>query len=156
MFCSYSMVPRWVTWCPPAIRHRSLPLGTKSSRRRSGKSYVRRWLLPRSRNRDSCQHVRVSFCHLFHPRLSACFRIFKSSSFYHLHLISLRVRHRAISYYKRAADLGDKRAAQRLKAPNQPIHQPGGPGAVLHRDADSISGSGSAGKGKDGKECIIM
>lgn len=63
---------------------------------------------------------------------------------------------RAISYYKRAADLGDKRAAQRLKgSPNQAIVQPGGPGAVLHRNAGDGEDGGS-GKSKDGKDCVIM
>ncbi|KAF8899239.1 hypothetical protein BD779DRAFT_1487685 [Infundibulicybe gibba] len=54
---------------------------------------------------------------------------------------------RSISYYKRAADLGDKRAAQRLKgSQNQPMHQPGAAG----------DGDGGSAKGKDGKDCIIM
>jgi hypothetical protein len=62
---------------------------------------------------------------------------------------------RAISYYKRAAELGDKRAAQRLKgSPNQPVHQPGGPGSVLRRGDGSGDGEGNKG-GKD-KDCIIM
>jgi TPR repeat protein len=61
----------------------------------------------------------------------------------------------SVNYYKRAAELGDKRAAQRLRgAPNQPLHTPGGPGAVLHRGPGEDTGGG--GKGKDGKECIIM
>jgi hypothetical protein len=55
---------------------------------------------------------------------------------------------RAISYYKRAADLGDRRAAQRLKG--SPL--PGGPGSVVHRDGDGYVGMG---KGKD-KDCVIM
>ncbi len=39
-----------------------------------------------------------------------------------------------MSYYKRAAEKGDKRATQRLKnSQNGPMHQPGGPGSVLHR-----------------------
>ncbi|THG96313.1 hypothetical protein EW026_g5499 [Hermanssonia centrifuga] len=60
----------------------------------------------------------------------------------------------AIRWYKRAADLGDKRAAQRLKSSSKgPIATPGGPGAVLHRDHDG-SDSGS-GKGRD-KDCVIM
>jgi hypothetical protein len=59
---------------------------------------------------------------------------------------------RAIAYYKRAADLGDKRAAQRLRgSQSQPQHQPGGPGAVLHRGLDD-----SAHKGAKDKDCIIM
>lgn len=58
----------------------------------------------------------------------------------------------AISYYKRAAELGDKRAAQRLRGPqSQPVHQPGGPGAVLHRGSGDDTGKG----GKD-KDCVIM
>ncbi|KAF8203879.1 Sel1 domain-containing protein [Pholiota molesta] len=58
----------------------------------------------------------------------------------------------AIAYYKRAADLGDKRAAQRLRgSQSQPQHQPGGPGAVLHRGLDD-----SAHKGAKDKDCIIM
>ncbi|KAH9486430.1 Chitin synthase regulator SKT5 [Psilocybe cubensis] len=57
----------------------------------------------------------------------------------------------AISYYKRAAELGDKRAAQRLRgSQSQPMHQPGGPGSVLHR------GEESNGKGGKDKDCIIM
>ena len=62
---------------------------------------------------------------------------------------------RSISYYKRAADLGDKRAAQRLKSSSiTPLHQPGGPGSVIHRDGpDSMSTLGKGGKDKD---CIIM
>ncbi|KAF9532124.1 Sel1 domain-containing protein [Crepidotus variabilis] len=55
----------------------------------------------------------------------------------------------AIAYYKRAAELGDKRAAQRLKgSQTQAVHQPGGPGSVLHRGQDEINGKG--------KDCIIM
>ncbi|TFK68247.1 HCP-like protein [Pluteus cervinus] len=58
-----------------------------------------------------------------------------------------------ISWYKRAAEQGDKRAMQRLKSSqNQPMHQPGGPGAVLNRTAEVDA----SGKGKDGKDCIIM
>ena len=59
---------------------------------------------------------------------------------------------RAIAYYKRAAELGDKRAAQRLRGPqSQPVHQPGGPGAVLHRGSGDDTSKG----GKD-KDCLIM
>ncbi|KAF7302740.1 hypothetical protein HMN09_00908900 [Mycena chlorophos] len=58
------------------------------------------------------------------------------------------------AYYKRAADLGDKRAIQRLRgAPNQPLG-PGGHGAMLQRGPGDDSATG--GKGKDGKDCIIM
>lgn len=58
---------------------------------------------------------------------------------------------RSIAYYKRAAELGDKRAVQRLRgSQSQPIHQPGGPGAVLHRDQGD-----DAKDGKD-KDCIVM
>ncbi|KAG5723007.1 Protein SKT5 [Termitomyces sp. T112] len=55
----------------------------------------------------------------------------------------------AVSWYKRAADKGDKRAAQRLKGQlNQPL--PGGPGAVLRRgDEQDLKG------GKD-KDCVVM
>ncbi|TFK42015.1 hypothetical protein BDQ12DRAFT_599102 [Crucibulum laeve] len=59
----------------------------------------------------------------------------------------------AITFYKRAAELGDKRAAQRLKgSQSQPMHQPGGPGAVLHRNSDSDAN----GKGGKDKDCVIM
>ncbi|CAL1693776.1 unnamed protein product [Somion occarium] len=62
----------------------------------------------------------------------------------------------AISWYKRAAELGDKRAAQRLKSStSSPIPQPGGPGAVLHRDSNG-SGELSGGRGGKDKDCIIM
>ncbi|KAJ6520164.1 HCP-like protein [Mycena sanguinolenta] len=64
----------------------------------------------------------------------------------------------AADYYKRAADLGDKRAAQRLKsgaAPANPHAAGGAAGAhaVLHRGPGEDAGSG---KSKDGKDCIIM
>ncbi|KAF8640763.1 hypothetical protein AX17_000413 [Amanita inopinata Kibby_2008] len=59
----------------------------------------------------------------------------------------------ALVYYKRAAEHGDKRAAQRLKAStNQPMNHPGGPGSVLNRGEPD----GGSGKTKDGKDCIIM
>jgi len=61
----------------------------------------------------------------------------------------------AIDFYKRAADLGDKRATQRLKSsPNSPMRQPGGPGSVLHRDRSDILSHSSSDKG--GKDCVIM
>jgi len=64
------------------------------------------------------------------------------------------ITYRALIWYKRAAELGDKRATQRLRAPSQgPIHQPGGHGAVLRREDDRSPNSKS---GKDGKDCIIM
>ncbi|KIY50458.1 HCP-like protein [Fistulina hepatica ATCC 64428] len=60
----------------------------------------------------------------------------------------------AMAHYKRAADLGDKRAAQRLKGPSQPTRQPGQPESVLGRsDSDNLSNNGKA---KDPKDCIIM
>jgi TPR repeat protein len=64
----------------------------------------------------------------------------------------------SMTYYKRAADQGDKRAMHRLKSSHsQPMHQPGGPGAVLHR---SVPGEGDDGHAKGGKEkdkdCVIM
>lgn len=58
----------------------------------------------------------------------------------------------ATQWYKRAADLGDKRATQRLKASQHgPLPAPGGPGAVLRREGAPAEG----GDGK-GKECVIM
>ena len=64
--------------------------------------------------------------------------------------------HRAIQWYKRAADQGDKRAAQRLKGPqNAAVVAPGGPGSVLHRNeagSDAASASGKSGKDKD---CVM-
>lgn len=55
-------------------------------------------------------------------------------------------------YYKRAADLGDKRAAQRLRgSQSQPMHQPGGAGAVVNRGLDDTTNKNA----KD-KDCIIM
>lgn len=58
---------------------------------------------------------------------------------------------RSIDYYNQAAELGDKRAAQRLRgSQSQPMHQPGGPGSVLRREeGDDI-------KGMREKDCIIM
>ncbi|KAF9566938.1 Sel1 domain-containing protein [Agrocybe pediades] len=61
--------------------------------------------------------------------------------------------HEAIAYYKRAADQGDKRAAQRLRgSQSQPMHQPGGANAVLHRG----QGEDGGGKGAKDKDCVIM
>lgn len=61
--------------------------------------------------------------------------------------------HRAISWYKRAAEKGDRRATQRLKTnSNTPIVQPGGPGSVLQRNPDEDSN----GKGGKDKDCVIM
>lgn len=61
------------------------------------------------------------------------------------------VRFSAITWYKRAVEKGDKRAAQRLKGSmNQPL--PGGPGAVLRRG----DGESDAGKGGKDKDCVIM
>ncbi|KAA1477246.1 HCP-like protein [Dentipellis sp. KUC8613] len=63
----------------------------------------------------------------------------------------------ALTYFKKAAELGDKRAAQRLKGPaSGPVVQPGGPGSVVSRpDPDALSSSGSGKGGKD-KDCVIM
>ncbi len=56
-------------------------------------------------------------------------------------------------YYKRAAEKGDKRAIQRLKnTQNGPVHQPGGPGSVLHRG----HGDSDASKNGKDKDCVIM
>ncbi|KAH7927248.1 HCP-like protein [Leucogyrophana mollusca] len=58
----------------------------------------------------------------------------------------------SISYYKKAADLGDKRAAQRLKgSPNAPMPHPGGPGSVINRDGSDLAGGKNA-----NKDCVIM
>ncbi|KAH7916377.1 hypothetical protein BJ138DRAFT_464075 [Hygrophoropsis aurantiaca] len=57
----------------------------------------------------------------------------------------------SLSYYKKAADLGDKRASQRLKgSPNSPMPHPGGPGSVINRDGSD------AGAKNANKDCIIM
>jgi len=62
--------------------------------------------------------------------------------------------HRAISWYKGAAEKGDKRATQRLKSnSNTPIIQPGGPESVLGRGPDSEDSNARGGKDKD---CVIM
>lgn len=61
----------------------------------------------------------------------------------------------ATTWYKNAADQGDKRAQQRLKG-HGPQAVPGGPGSVLLRSvSDEMSTSGSGKNGKD-KDCIIM
>jgi hypothetical protein len=63
----------------------------------------------------------------------------------------------AISFYKRAAEIGDKRAIQRLKGPaSAPVHQPGGPGSVLHRDGLETMSNSSSGKNPKDKDCVIM
>lgn len=65
---------------------------------------------------------------------------------------------RSMSYYKRASELGDKRAAQRLKASHSqamPIEQPGGPGSMLGRTSgDTADGHGNV--KRDAKDCVIM
>ncbi|KAI0077433.1 HCP-like protein [Panus rudis PR-1116 ss-1] len=63
----------------------------------------------------------------------------------------------AVSWYKKAADEGDKRAIQRLRSStNAPLPAPGGPGSVLHRDANSSSEHSGGGKSGKDKDCIIM
>lgn len=59
----------------------------------------------------------------------------------------------AISWYKRAADQGDKRAAQRLKASGAPMPLPANGVNVLRR-ADDDAGSSESGHNK--KDCVIM
>ncbi|CCM00053.1 uncharacterized protein FIBRA_02079 [Fibroporia radiculosa] len=60
----------------------------------------------------------------------------------------------ATTWYKRAADQGDRRASQRLKG--GPVPTPGGPGSVLHRSASDEVSTSAAGKGGKDKDCIIM
>lgn len=55
----------------------------------------------------------------------------------------------ATAWYKRAAELGDSRAQQRLKSQTGPLPVPNGPGGVLHR------GTTEQTEGTDGK-CLIM
>lgn len=63
---------------------------------------------------------------------------------------------RALQWYKKAADLGDKRAQQRLKAPlGGPITQPGGNTAVLRRENPNSPPGSTNSKSKD-KDCVIM
>ncbi|KAI0776338.1 HCP-like protein [Trametes elegans] len=64
----------------------------------------------------------------------------------------------AIQWYKRAAEQGDKRAAQRLKGPqNTAIVAPGGPGSVLHRNENgSTDGASASGKSGKDKDCVVM
>ena len=61
---------------------------------------------------------------------------------------------RAIKWYKRASDMGDKRASARLKSSKGPATSPGSRNSVsvLNRDESDV-GSGKGGKDKD---CIIM
>ncbi|KAJ7597777.1 hypothetical protein C8J56DRAFT_772913 [Mycena floridula] len=64
----------------------------------------------------------------------------------------------AVRYYKQAAELGDKRASQRLKggSQTQAMRPPGGPGAVLHRGGpEDPTARHHTKDGKD-KDCIIM
>ncbi|KAH9911997.1 HCP-like protein [Fomitopsis serialis] len=60
----------------------------------------------------------------------------------------------ATTWYKKAAEHGDKRATARLKG-HGPISAPGGAGSVLHRNSgdDASTNSGKGGKDKD---CVIM
>ncbi|KAF8529579.1 hypothetical protein BU17DRAFT_36443 [Hysterangium stoloniferum] len=57
----------------------------------------------------------------------------------------------AAQWYKRAAELGDKRAQQRLKSQHGPLPTPGAPGAFLRRD-----GMSDAGGGENKKDCVVM
>ena len=56
-----------------------------------------------------------------------------------------------MGWYKKAAELGDKRAAQRLKSQAGPLPR-GAPGSMILRD-DEPTGNGKGGKDKD---CVIM
>ena len=137
MLCPDSMVSRGLSGCSSPIRHRSILMGAESCRSWLGKGYVRGRLFSRGWNWDNTEHARVSVWKFV--CLPICL-VLKNLCF------------RAISYYKRAAELGDKRAAQRLRGPqSHPMHQPGGPGAVLHRESGDDTGKG----GKD-KDCVIM
>lgn len=62
---------------------------------------------------------------------------------------------KALTYYKPAAELGDRRTSQRLKGPmNNPAVAPGGLGSVVSRDPN---GSGElSGKGGKDREGVIM
>lgn len=57
-------------------------------------------------------------------------------------------------WYKKAAELGDKRAAQRLKGPLRmpKTHEPGDPNGIIRGAGASDGAKGSA---KD-KDCIVM
>jgi uncharacterized protein len=57
-----------------------------------------------------------------------------------------------MQYYKRAADLGDRRATQRLKGGS--MHHPGGADAVIHRDG--AQDAHSVGKNNKDKDCVVM
>jgi TPR repeat protein len=61
---------------------------------------------------------------------------------------------RSIVWYKKAADLGDKRAMQRLKGGAPAPARSGAPGAIVARDSGNTDAS--AGKGGKDKDCIIM
>lgn len=59
---------------------------------------------------------------------------------------------RSLQWYKRAADLGDRRAAQRLRG--APLRPADGPGSVVTRDVDGDGGA-AVKSGKD-KDCVVM
>lgn len=68
---------------------------------------------------------------------------------------------RAFSYYKRAAEQGDKRAAQRLRSSAKGPHVMDAPGNVLQRQMSGIGegeedGGGGGGKGGKDKDCVVM
>lgn len=64
--------------------------------------------------------------------------------------------HRSLAWYKRAADLGDKRASQRLKngSANTSAQSPGS--VVVRSESGEEGGQGAVGKGGKDKECLIM
>ena len=115
-------------------------MGEESSRYGTGKSDVRRRIFLGGGNRNGALDARV--------RVSR----FASQAF----SISQRTNdRRAKFYYKQAAELGDKRATQRLKgSQSAPMMHPGGLEGVLHRgDGDSLNGS--TGKSVKDKDCVI-
>ena len=72
-------------------------------------------------------------------------------------LLAFNLSCRALQWYKKASEQGDKRAIQRLKTPNGgPITQPGGHGAVLRRDRDGGSSPPNGNKSNKDKDCVIM
>jgi hypothetical protein len=116
-------------------------VGKEGCRRRTGQGNVRGGLFFGGWDRDASLDARV--------RLSLSYR-------YH-QFLTAGYENSGIAFYKQAAELGDKRAIQRLKgSQNAPIMQPGGPGSILNRGDDENLSAVNALKGGKDKDCMIM
>jgi hypothetical protein len=150
------VVPRRLAGCAPAVGHRGVPLGAACCRAGARKGDVRPWLLLGGRDRDGggCEGVsiRVPLISILIHISVVClceYKLFRTLTTYFC---------RSSTWYKQAADLGDRRAMQRLKGGALPPTA-GAPGAIVSRDSGGPGeGGGAVGKGGKDKEkdCVIM